>query len=472
MGSTEEMKAQLLIALLLLVGAQALIKAPKLKAAARFVNNIVKAGDKSHNDPLAPGNRQPGYCYNSLSNSAKTQSISTKELSDLNAKQVSHQLNFMARQYNDLFEKLLHEFQEKLAPESEVHTAPMKAEPRILEKINGKYNAKNKRYCQELTDIVRGSLYFKKATDAFNFLTALKEKKYETLTLPAGIKKIEVANVKNRYAEPKDEASVHYRDALVNLKMYKTLDGSDYHIAELQVHMTDMVKAKSDKALGGHLMYRVRRQQEEKVANALVETRFLDTKQEQTDWNKLQPILNGTADGKATQSEIEQFVPRAEWEKIAREQDMSPARAQVELARINSRKVYDAAWKKIVAADPNGAKKLQSLDCKSMSVKGVGVKNIAQCSGVTGGRDECCCTTDTSNMPESAYKVGSGNGKCLYMPPILAGTTRGLCVPAKTWQAHEEAAQDCKTQDNKKVCTYKPRPLDKVAGGCKEVKCR
>merc|ERR1711968_78358 len=315
MGSTEEMKAQLLIALLLLVGAQALIKGPKLKAAARFVNNIVKAGDKSHNDPLAPGNRQPGYCYNSLSNSAKNQSISTKELSDLNAKQVSHQLNFMARQYNDLFEKLLHEFQEKLAPESEVHTAPMKAEPRILEKINGKYNAKNKRYCQELTDIVRGSLYFKKATDAFNFLTALKEKKYETLTLPAGIKKIEVANVKNRYAEPKDEASVHYRDALVNLKMYKTLDGSDYHIAELQVHMTDMVKAKSDKALGGHLMYRVLRQQEE------------------TDWNKLQPILNGTADGKATQSEIEQFVPRAEWEKIAREQDMSPARAQVELAR-------------------------------------------------------------------------------------------------------------------------------------------
>merc|ERR1711871_1146100 len=146
MGSTEEMKAQLLIALLLLVGAQALIKGPKLKAAARFVNNIVKAGDKSRNDPLAPGNRQPGYCYNSISNGANSQHASPAELRDLNGKQVSHQLNFMARQYNDLFQKLLHEFQEKLAPEAEVHTALMKAEPRILEKINGKYNAKDKRY--------------------------------------------------------------------------------------------------------------------------------------------------------------------------------------------------------------------------------------------------------------------------------------------------------------------------------------
>ena len=110
---------------------------------------------------------------------------------------------------------------------------------------------------------------------------------------------------------------VGYKDMLVNVKMYKDLEGKDFHIAELQVHLAGMIEAKSNKAKGGHLMYRVIRQQQEVIDGKGTTSRFgaqhkhFDT---DADWSELTPIEE--IPGKADKAAIQAFLPDAEVDKI------------------------------------------------------------------------------------------------------------------------------------------------------------
>ena len=136
---------------------------------------------------------------------------------------------------------------------------------------------------------------------------------------------------------PADQAAdlanqdVGYKDMLVNVKMYKDLEGKDFHIAELQVHLAGMIEAKSNKAKGGHLMYRVIRQQQEVIDGKGTTSRFgaqhkhFDT---DADWSELTPIEE--IPGKADKAAIQAFLPDAEVDKIVAEFGGIPrAQAQV-----------------------------------------------------------------------------------------------------------------------------------------------
>ena len=101
--------------------------------------------------------------------------------------------------------------------------------------------------------------------------------------------------MKNKKIDPADldNTDVGYKDMLVNVKMYRDLEGKDFHIAELQVHLASMIEAKSNKEKGGHLMYRIIRKQQEVIDGQGTKSRFgaayknFDTDK---DWEQLKVI--------------------------------------------------------------------------------------------------------------------------------------------------------------------------------------
>ena len=160
-----------------------------------------------------------------------------------------------------------------------------------------------------MTDACRGSLYFEKAGSVCELLKAFAKSKgadgqkstvifkavcnnTKEICLPEGMKKLEIANIKNRMSEGArgGELDVAYRDSLVNIKMYKEEDGGDYHIAELQLHLNKMVDAKSNPAKGGHLLYRIIRTQQEKEES--FKSRYgHNYDEEEHEWWTMRPLL-------------------------------------------------------------------------------------------------------------------------------------------------------------------------------------
>ena len=349
--------------------------------------------------PGQHGNLQPSACHE----------VTTDE--------EAKQIRLMAWQYDDAFFSLLQSFADpayiepiigKPCPDPAcIHPkrAPLKALPRMIWKLNGKYNTMNKNGCQDVTDIVRGSLIFALAGDVCKFVAALGEGKFPD-PLPEGIVKIEISNVKHRMKNKKidpadlDNTDVGYKDMLVNVKMYRDLEGKDFHIAELQVHLASMIEAKSNKEKGGHLMYRIIRKQQEVIDGQGTTSRFgaayknFDTDK---DWEQLKVIKE--IPGKADAAKIQAFLPDAAVAEIAAEFNIPEARAQVVLARRKSRDVYLEAWNSACnnPEDEGGCECLQTLNCKAPAfhVKGNHVKTDALfCgnAGLTGDAavSECC----------------------------------------------------------------------------------
>ena len=371
---------------------------------ARRVNIQQAFYNGEHNSADQHGNLQPASCH------------------ETSTEQEAAQIRLMAWQYDDAFFSLLQSF---AAPDyispilggacpdpACIHPkrAPLKGLPRMIWKLNGKYNTMERNGCQDVTDIVRGSLIFHKAGDICKFVKALGEGKSPG-ALPEGIVKIEVANVKHRMRSktPKtgkaelDDQDVGYKDMLVNIKMYKDLEGKDFHVAELQVHLAGMIEAKSNGAKGGHLMYRVIRQQQEVIDGKGTKSKFgagqknFDTDK---DWDDL--VVIKEIPGKADPAKIQEFLPDADVKAIADEFKISAAWAQVTLARRNSRKVYLKAWDEACAnpEDPGGCACLQSLNCNTPAfhVKGNHVKtDLLKCAkaGYTGdAKTSKCCDAD------------------------------------------------------------------------------
>jgi hypothetical protein len=385
-------------------------------------------GHKAETSAAGHGNLQPSACH------------------EINTNEEAHQIRLMAWKYDDAFFALLKSFAEPAFIKSVlgadcpdpacIHPkrAPLKAIPRMIWKLDGKYNTLHKNGCQDVTDIVRGSLIFAKAGDVCKFVTALGEGKFPS-PLPPGIVKIEVSNVKHRMKAskaPADQAAdlanqdVGYKDMLVNVKMYKDLEGKDFHIAELQVHLAGMIEAKSNKAKGGHLMYRVIRQQQEVIDGKGTTSRFgaqhkhFDT---DADWSELTPIEE--IPGKADKAAIQAFLPDAEVDKIVAEFGGIPrAQAQVVLARRNSRKVYGEAWAAACnnPEDPGGCECLQSLNTSTPAfhVRGPHVKS-----------DKLFCVGASYSGMDAADVKGTGGAAAAAqeggVPECCTGERRKQC---------------------------------------------
>ena len=221
--------------------------------------------------PWQYGNFQQSTCMSPFSNTDEAAQIkydSMRYLDDFNdilenfAKYMNHHVAFGDYPYD-----------------VEFHNAPVKGIARMRDKDYGKYAPITKHSCREITDACRGSLYFSNIYGVVVFMELLKNRVEENpvilndpeckendpmFCLPCDIKKIEFTNVKNRMTRTKgkdlEPYDVLYRDILVNIKMYKS--DYDFHVAEMQVHLKTMAKAKKK---GGHTFYRVIRQQTESV---------------------------------------------------------------------------------------------------------------------------------------------------------------------------------------------------------------
>ena len=155
---------------------------------------------------------------------------------------------------------------------------PRQRMERMVSKITGKYSASKKHGCEDVTDLVRGSLVFKTPSAIHNFLQRLngtfmgwapctvdaEQTECAGGDLPLGLGKIQIAGMKNRMhltwtpcseAVCDDDANSHncpagcedvgYRDVLVNVRMYRDATGCDsgaptcdFHVAELQLHLS------------------------------------------------------------------------------------------------------------------------------------------------------------------------------------------------------------------------------------------
>ena len=201
----------------------------------------------------------------------------------------------------------------------------------------------------KVTDACRGSLHFEKAGSVCELLKAFAKSKgadgqkstvifkavcnnEKEICLPEGMKKLEIANIKNRMSEGArgGELDVAYRDSLVNIKMYKEEDGGDYHIAELQLHLKKMVDAKSNPAKGGHLLYRIIRTQQEKEES--FKSRYgHNYDEEEHEWWTMRPLLelpegcstNAKKFGecKVSPKALEAKLHQASWKLLATEKE-------------------------------------------------------------------------------------------------------------------------------------------------------
>jgi hypothetical protein len=124
---------------------------------------------------------------------------------------------------------------------AEFKDAPLKGEPRCKEKIVQKYSVDGKYGVRELTDIVRGSIFFKKGQDicdAFakiNSWTGAESK----ITIPDfDGTAIEFVGLKNRFKVP----AGGYSDILANIRI---TGNQGTHVTELQFHHADMRDTKS-----------------------------------------------------------------------------------------------------------------------------------------------------------------------------------------------------------------------------------
>mmetsp|Transcript_114452 Transcript_114452/g.220391 ORF Transcript_114452/g.220391 Transcript_114452/m.220391 type:complete len:396 (+) Transcript_114452:50-1237(+) len=212
--------------------------------------------------------------------------------------------------------------------EIEAHTSTLKGQPRIESKVKGKYSKAGG--CQDVTDVVRGSLEFHHAKTILSAVDRLK--KNQLPKPPSGLHRVEVERIKNRFADHvttqigaetmsasqarqqqkrKCEETYHdndlakcewcvskllapdtslgYRDVLVNLKLY--FGPTDWHICELQLQYYPIARKKSER---GHLLYKIIRHQEESVAGGRT-------------WRSLKPMLRLA---KYNESVVESRLPK------------------------------------------------------------------------------------------------------------------------------------------------------------------
>ena len=150
-----------------------------------------------------------------------------------------------AKKYNPLFTKLLYWLKEQGEKVSEtdhgsdfawdvpkVKPVGLKGKARMLEKIEQKYGCVNEGLsgARQLTDVVRGSLYFKKESAICFLIEQVLNKKdgiiCENAACPEGLNKVSVRNGKNRFN--RDAAGM--RDYLINVFM-STKDDPAGHVA-------------------------------------------------------------------------------------------------------------------------------------------------------------------------------------------------------------------------------------------------
>ncbi len=248
------------------------------------------------------GNLQEPTCLSTVSNTnevAHIQHDALRYLNDFN--------NMMTN-----FERYMNAKKRKLLDKDEdgegliavkFHPADVKSISRMREKSFGKYSVVSKHSCRDITDACRGSLYFEDIFGVIDFIEELsnevrKQEKErfqnseecdptQSLCLPPAFKRIEFTGLKNRMRRnsvvPEPTTTIEsatttqsiydhqintdllpydtlYRDIMINVKMY--MSEYDFHIAEMQVHLRNMAKAKRE---GGHTFYRVIRQQTESV---------------------------------------------------------------------------------------------------------------------------------------------------------------------------------------------------------------
>jgi hypothetical protein len=161
--------------------------------------------------------------------------------------------------------------------------ASNKKEDRCMDKIKMKYSADKKYGVRELSDIVRGSIIFETEKDLCAALDAMQAMNTKgVLKIPGIADTVEVVNQKNRFKEPAAE----YSDYLINIRINGAKNGG--HVAELQLHHREMMKAKHD----FHCVYKFTRKVSEAVTLMGMDIKTLDCKEYS------QPLVDAVSDAK------------------------------------------------------------------------------------------------------------------------------------------------------------------------------